>query len=304
MDPKHLMYLAVILDKGSITAASKHLHVAQPTLTRIIATLEMQAGTQLFTRSRFGVQSTSMGEVLAREGRAIQRNMEIAREQVSRFQLGLREQLRIATGPLIGIGLTPEIIRRVSLEKPRTVLNVTSESPAAAWDGLLDDRYDIAIMPAPNNQRPAGIQRRLLADDYIGIYCGEQHPLAGRSDISIRDYESADWLSLGMSAPFIREAVELLTAGGIKNVRTKVVFKNDGVMLLKTLSQGMHLAVLPNLPLVAARDFVRTVELKPLSETVISRPLYLWFKDEIQHQPEFVAFEKIAMEVFNEFSAG
>ncbi|PXF32816.1 hypothetical protein WH50_02380 [Pokkaliibacter plantistimulans] len=111
-------------------------------------------------------------------------------------------------------------------------------------------------------------------------------------------------------APRRRYPAELcLTAAVAAQIRISqivsqdVVFKNDGVMLLKTLSQGMHLTVLPNLPLVAARDFVRTVELKPLSETVLSRPLYLWLKDEIQHQPEFVAFEKIAMEVFYEFSA-
>ena len=48
MDPRHLIQLAVILDKGSITAAATHLRMTQPTLTRNVSTLEMQAGQPLF----------------------------------------------------------------------------------------------------------------------------------------------------------------------------------------------------------------------------------------------------------------
>lgn len=40
MDPRHLQQLATILDKGSITAASKHLCLTQPTLTRNMRVLE------------------------------------------------------------------------------------------------------------------------------------------------------------------------------------------------------------------------------------------------------------------------
>jgi DNA-binding transcriptional LysR family regulator len=66
MDPRHLVQLAAILEKGSITQASRHLHLTQPTLTHNMQTLEMQAGGQLFERSRFGVRSTLLGEMLAR----------------------------------------------------------------------------------------------------------------------------------------------------------------------------------------------------------------------------------------------
>ena len=72
MDPRHLLQLAAVLDTGSLTAAARHLGLTQSTLTRNMATLEMQAAGALFARSRFGVRSTPLGEALAREGRLVQ----------------------------------------------------------------------------------------------------------------------------------------------------------------------------------------------------------------------------------------
>ena len=69
MDPRHLVQLATILEKGSLTQASRYLHLTQPTLTHNMQTLEMQAGGTLFERSRFGVRSTPLGEMLARSSR-------------------------------------------------------------------------------------------------------------------------------------------------------------------------------------------------------------------------------------------
>ena len=119
MDPRHLIQLAVILDKGSITAAATHLRMTQPTLTRNVSTLEMQAGQPLFSRSRFGVRSTPMGEDLARQGRAIARQMELCEVVTSRHKIGLHAHLRIATGPLIGMALIHRIVESVVSERHR-----------------------------------------------------------------------------------------------------------------------------------------------------------------------------------------
>ena len=48
MDPRHLVQLATILEHCSISQASRHLHLTQPTLTHNMQVLEMQAGGKLF----------------------------------------------------------------------------------------------------------------------------------------------------------------------------------------------------------------------------------------------------------------
>lgn len=303
MDPKHLVQLAVILDKGSITAAAKHLLLAQPTLTRNMATLEMQAGTTLFARSRFGVKATPMGEALAREGRAIMRNVELAREQASRYQIGFNEQLRVAVGPLIGLAVMPEIIERLTRSHPRMALTVTTTSPTTALTELLDDRHDVVIGPAPHDSALSGILRVLLAEDRTGIYCSSNHALASQSTLSVDDLKSADWLSVGMASTYEREILDMLTRKGVTRFRTQVVLKNDAAILFRLLAQGRHLAVLPRLPALALSGLAPLVELKLDDGQMPQRNLYLWSREEIRDTSAYTAFEQVTREVFEQVQA-
>ncbi|SEG66857.1 LysR family transcriptional regulator [Marinobacterium lutimaris] len=298
MEAKHLIYLSTILEKGSISAAAEYLAVAQPTLTRAMATLEMQAGTQLFSRSRYGVSGTPIGEALAREGKAIIRTMEIAKEQLSRYQLGLKKELRIAAGPLIGLAVIPDIIERVTAEAPNNAVTIRSARPAVALDELLDDQHDVVIAPAPHDRPISGVLRRQIAEDVIGVYCSEKHPLAKKKKLNISDFESADWLTLGLASPFERQVLELLLSGGIKHLRTKVAFKNDAAMLIKMLARGRHLAVLPRLPLTAIGPDYGLVELKVDLGAVVHRNLYLWTREEVVDHPAYITFLAVVTEIF------
>ena len=66
MELRVLKYFAAVVGEGSITDAAKTLHVTQPTLSRQLAQLETEMGTQLLTRGRSGIELTDRGAVLYR----------------------------------------------------------------------------------------------------------------------------------------------------------------------------------------------------------------------------------------------
>ncbi|MFZ9666010.1 MAG: LysR family transcriptional regulator, partial [Limnohabitans sp.] len=119
MEPKHLIQLETILECGSMNKASQLLHLTQPTLTHNMQALEVRAGGKLFERGRFGVRSTALGEVLAREGRAIARRLRDAGEACARHRDGIGQTLRIGTGPLVGAALIPRLLNALSSAAPR-----------------------------------------------------------------------------------------------------------------------------------------------------------------------------------------
>lgn len=285
MDPKHLVQLSVIFEKGSLTAAAKHLLIAQPTLTRNMATLEMQAGAALFQRSRYGVRSTLLGEALAREGRAIAHNMHVAAEQVQRFQIGLRDHLRIGTGPLIGIGLMPRLMERMLGDDPRVSVSLVMTRPQDALDQLMDGTLDVVIAPAPHNRPLPGVTQTLLADDRMGVFCGVSHPLARKKTIGKAEFQAAEWLSFGMPGPYQREVVDMLTQDGITGIRTRLVTQGEAYTLIAILSGGHFLAVLPRLPMSLTNHLVTLVELPSPGKAQIRRPLYFWSREMIADDP-------------------
>jgi len=303
MDPKHLLYLSVVLEKGSLTEAAKHLAVTQPTLTRIMATLEMQAGTTLFSRSRYGVKGTDMGEALAREGRAIQQNVEIAQATASRHRIGMNREINIGIGPLLAATLMPAAMDDLMHEHPRQSMSVSVYSPTALIDQLLDRKLDFMIAPAPAERMLSGTTRRLLSEDTLGIYAGRSHPLSQKQNLKLEDFADADWVSLGHANPFERQVMELLTTGGISKIRTQLVFRNDGSMLIDLLARGNHLAVLPDLPMRAAHEPERFVRLDFNADQTTNRNLYFWVRDEMAETSFAESFYQLIKSHFSRYQS-
>ncbi|MEZ5535647.1 MAG: LysR family transcriptional regulator [Thiolinea sp.] len=296
MDPKHLMQLAVILEKGSITAAAEHLLLTQPTLTRNMGTLEMQAGGTLFTRSRFGVRSTILGETLAREGRAIAHQIQSAQESASRHKLGFHNQLRVGVGPLIGMALIPPLCERLAQEHPDIALTVTCDRPQHLLEQLPADHYDIVLSPAINARTPSGFTRELLMEDRLGVFCSPKHRLAQHTHFRKGELDGCDWMVIGTTSPFQNMELDLLAENNIHRVRTQFATVSDAVILLTVLMQGRHLAVLPKLPLQLMQDSYPLVEL-PLATENTGRNLYFWYRDELQDSAALQVFMQIAGEI-------
>lgn len=296
MDPKHLMQLAVVLEQGSITKAAEHLSLTQPTLTRNMGTLEMQAGSPLFSRSRFGVRSTPLGDLLARDGRVIGSTLHQARESIARHKLGLFNELRVGVGPLLGLALMPRLTAAFLAEFPHVALAITTGRPATLIEALLADKLDVVIAAPVYQRLPAGITRSLLVEDSIGVFCGRSHPLARRKKANLDKLGACDWLNVGIPAPFQNPEQEFLARNGIERPRTQIATVNDAAILLQILQQGRHVAVLPRLP-VALIDRDRALHEIELPSGPAHREVLIWTRDSAQSQPAVEGLRRWAVEL-------
>ncbi len=295
MDPKHLVQLATILEKGSITQASRHLHLTQPTLTHNMQTLEMQAGGQLFERSRYGVRSTPLGELLAREGRAIARRLQDAGEVTARHRAGIRAQVQIGAGPLVGAAMLGDAALALRQRLPAVALRVQSDRPHVLLEQLIDGRHDFVIAPSWLERPPAGIERRLLVRDDLGVFCGRPHPLARRRQWRAGDADGHAWLSLGTASPFDQDVRAMLAAAGVKAPRVEATVLGEAFVLLDLLARGQHLSVLPRFPLQRLGPRFGITEL-PWPTERRPRPIYLWYRSATLEEPVLAEVAELLVE--------
>lgn len=287
MDPRHLIQLAAILEHGSITQASRQLHLTQPTLTHNMQALEVQAGGRLFERSRFGVRSTPLGEMLAREGRAIARRLKDAAEVSARHRSGL-QGVRIGAGPLVGAALLPGLTEHLVQQHPQIALTLQSDRPHLLVEQLVDRRHDLVIAPSWLDRPPPGIARLLMVNDDLGVFCGATHPLAAAGTLAGTD--SSRWIALGTASPFDQHVREMLDECGIAVARTDIAILGEAFMLLRILAQGRHLCVLPRFPVRLLQSSFPLVE---LALPVARRPrnIYLWCRETSLEDPSFAALK-------------
>ena len=288
MDPKHLLQLATILECGSISKASQVLHLTQPTLTHNMQSLEATAGGKLFERSRFGVRSTALGEVLAREGRAIDRRVRDANEACARHRGGFHNTVRLGTGPLVGAALVPDLLLALSKSDHRCALSVQSDKPHLLLDQLIDGQHEFVIAPTWMDKPPPGIERFLMVRDEIGIFCGKNHPSAATGKL----HKKTEWLGMmSTSSPFDRSIREMLQEAGIHEARSHMTVMGDTLMLLRVLAQGRHLSVLPKHLLKTLGPPLGLVELAVPTRSA-SRDIYLWCRKELLEDPALVALQQ------------
>lgn len=294
MDPRHLLQLATILESGSITKATQLLHLTQPTLTHNMQILESQAGGQLFERSRHGVRSTSLGEMLAREGRAIARRVRDAQELTSRHKNGYRRTIRLGVGPLIGAALIPGLPAAMNRAGLQHALSVQSDRPHLLLDQLVDGRHDFVIAPSWLDKAPPGCERYLLAHDEIGVFCGVTHPVVSSGDFSA----STRWISLGTASPFEKNVQQMLQEAGFYEAKTEMSVMGDAHMVLATLSKGEHLSVLPKYPLKLLASQYGLINLA-LQAVPQSRDIYVWCRTQLLEDDSLQKFKDFLISYAN-----
>ena len=89
-------------ETGSFSLAAEKLHLTQPAVSKRIALLEEQLGTGLFDRIGRNVSLTEAGNALLPHARAVQLELEAARQSVRDLSGTIAGQLRLATSHHIG----------------------------------------------------------------------------------------------------------------------------------------------------------------------------------------------------------
>jgi DNA-binding transcriptional LysR family regulator len=134
---------------GSIRKAGLELGLASSSVSRQIALLERQIGTQLFTRTARGMEVNHAGELVAEFARTVVLDYDALKEDIDDYHGGRRAHLRIATvESLVGAGPSAAIA-----EFGRTFPRVTYElfrmpSPQVV-EAVLAADVDMGLTYAP-----------------------------------------------------------------------------------------------------------------------------------------------------------
>jgi DNA-binding transcriptional LysR family regulator len=99
MELRQLRYFLGVASTGSIAAAARKLHIAQPALSRQIAALEDACGVRLFNRMPRGVALTREGEELRVRAADLLAQAAALKSQVQGATLGMAGTLRIGVMP-------------------------------------------------------------------------------------------------------------------------------------------------------------------------------------------------------------
>ncbi len=149
---------------GSVVDAAGQLNLAQSTLSKRIAELEMTVGTALFDRSNRAVTLTRAGEnLIALAGDLLQ--MEARMREMAAGPLSFSGVFRFGVTELVALTWLPKLIVALKEAYPNIVPEPEVDASVTLFDKLADRRLDLAVGLNP----PAASGFRALPLDSVTL---------------------------------------------------------------------------------------------------------------------------------------
>ena len=171
---------------GNFTKAAEQLHLAQPSLSRQIATLETDLGAELFHRSRGGSRLTAAGESLLPLARRMLADADSARREVAEL-VGLgRGKVRLGATPTLCISLVAEVLSVFHAAYPNIELHLSEQGSRQLLDELDAGELDIALITTSESAPARRVTvTPLLTEALVVVSSAAGPPITSREVIGL-----------------------------------------------------------------------------------------------------------------------
>jgi DNA-binding transcriptional LysR family regulator len=152
MDERRLRYFLAVVEEGGVTRAARSLHVAQPSLSQSLRTLERELGVELFQRVGRTLRLTAAGEALVGPARQTLRTMDSARAAVVEVVELAAGTLQIAALATLAVDPLSALVGRFRRAHPGVVVRVREPESASTVSTLVragECELGLAHLPLP-----------------------------------------------------------------------------------------------------------------------------------------------------------
>ncbi|GBQ60789.1 LysR substrate-binding domain-containing protein [Komagataeibacter swingsii] len=194
---KQIEYFVAAAETGSITAASRRVHISQPSISAAIAQLEDVFGISLFIRHHAaGLSLTQEGHSFLREAR----NLLLHATELDMTASGLSGQV----SGLIEVGcmttlyslIVPELLQEFEIRHPDAQLRIIAGHHSELIEKLRNG--EICAILAYDLNMPQDLDFSPLAALPPFVFVSAQHRLARRRHVALSDLEHEPFLLLDL----------------------------------------------------------------------------------------------------------
>lgn len=290
MQLHQLSYFVAVARTRHFTRAAESVHVAQPSLSRQIGTLERELGTALFSRGRGNITLTPAGETLLPFARRILADAENARVQVQDLVGLARGRLRLGATPSLSTVLLPGALRHFHDAYPGIELRVEEGGSRDLVRLLGHGELDLALIIVPLQARdPALAATPILREPLVVATTVDGSPVRAKS-LRVRELQRYP-LIMFREGYDLREA----TIAAFRRERIDPRFAVEGGEMdavLGFVEAGLGVAVVPTMVL-EGRPGLRRIPFKPPG---LSRTIALAHRRDVDPPLSARAFESMLVE--------
>ncbi|WP_375386297.1 LysR family transcriptional regulator [uncultured Microbacterium sp.] len=273
MNLEQMRSFVAVAQLRSFTRAAEHLHLAQPSLSRQISTLENDLGAELFHRSRGGSTLTFAGESLLPMARRMLADADSIRRDLAEIAGLRRGRVRLGATPTLCISLVAEVLSAFRAAHPAIELQVSEHGSRRLLEELAGGELDLALITTSAATSTEHFTvTPLLVEELVLISSRSAEPVTTHPTVDLVDIARLPQIALH-STYDLRIATDAAFEAAGLHPHTVI----EGVEMdaaLRFVERGMGVAIVPAMVLID-RPGLQSVRLteQPFTRTIsVARP--------------------------------
>lgn len=202
MEIRQLRYFVRIVDLGSLSKAAADLYVAQPALSKQIASLEAELKVSLLVRSPRGVTPTEAGLAFYRQAQSLLRQLARVPDEVRSADASPSGVVAVGMPYSASNILAPALVAAVRERLPGIRLAITEEGSGYLEGLLAGGRLDLSLLYERDRPSPQIEERPLLVEELFLVT-----KAGGKGDIPLAEIAKLQFILPG-PANSTRQVVE------------------------------------------------------------------------------------------------
>lgn len=209
---KEMQALQMVVRLGSVTAAAARLEVSQPSISRLIASIESKLGVVLFEREGRGLSPTSAACDFCSQSETVFDALDAMRRGKSGKQS--KNIMRIGAPPAFANGYLQKVIMRFLEQSSAVTVKLNVHTSTTIIDRLVDGELDLGITDAAVHH--AALQTQSLCIAPMVVYMRKTDILAKQPIVDLKNISSLKMISLSRQHESRQQVEQLLRIAKIQ----------------------------------------------------------------------------------------
>ncbi|MGC7095576.1 LysR family transcriptional regulator [Amycolatopsis lurida] len=269
MDARQLRYFLAIVDEQGFNRAAERLHLAQPSLSQAIRTLERDLGVELFHRIGRRAVLTEAGHALIEPARQVLRDLDTTRSTV-RSVAGLRTgRVEVASMPSQSVEPLSAMVTRFHERHPGMLVVIQAcFTPQSVVDAVRGGKAEVGLLGAADDVAMPGVRVHRVEQQPFVLVAPPDSELGGDGRVRREELAGAKVIAAPLGNR-MRHVVDEIQAAGV-DLRIVVETAHREAILPLVLN-GVGVAVMTqSWAWIARRAGARVLDLDPPSSLRIS----------------------------------
>ncbi|MCQ6557335.1 LysR family transcriptional regulator [Paenibacillus mendelii] len=185
MDLRQLSYFLEVAQHASFSKASQSIHLSQPTLSKMVKSLEDELGVVLLDRSTRKVVLTEAGKLVQTHAQAVIN----AQQQLLAAVVDLKEmrkgQFTLGLPPVIGASFFPRVIADFHQLHPDIEIQIVEEGGKRIEQLLIEGKINLGVIVLPVDEQL--FEAVPIVKRHLNLVLPLTHPMQHSSKVRLTD---------------------------------------------------------------------------------------------------------------------